>query len=485
MIEFLIHNTLRQETRLDPNLTILRYLREVHGKTGTKEGCASGDCGACTVVLAEPGDDGLRYQAINACIALVPTLHGKQLITVEDLAQPDGLHPVQQAMADLHGSQCGFCTPGFVMSLFALGKNAPEGGRANTVEAIAGNLCRCTGYRPIIDASLQALEVMRQREWPADTFDADSVETRQRLRKIALGPDQSLHDRLNTSHLPTTADEVADCLERHPEARLVAGATDLGLDITQQHQTVSRLIHLDHVADLQAIVFDDTSIEIGAAASLTDCHATLAEAFPDFGQLLDRFASTQIRNRATLGGNLATASPIGDTPPLLIALDATLVLRRGTRQREVPADGFFHGYRRTDLQTGEFIERVRIPRKANQRLFAYKVSKRLDDDISAVCGAFSFALDPASQQIQRVRIAFGGMAATPARARACEAILGGAALTGDIIEQACAALNHDYSPISDARASQDYRREIAGSLLRRACTRLQDNHEPLTVTDYA
>ena len=485
MIEFLMHETLRQETHLDPNLTILRYLREMHGKTGTKEGCASGDCGACTVVLAEPAGDRLRYQAINACITLVPVLHGKQLITVEDLQQSDGLHPVQRAMADLHGSQCGFCTPGFVMSLFALAKNHRHAGRAETVEAIAGNLCRCTGYRPIIDASVQALEALDQRGWPADSFDQRHAETLQRLRGITLEADQTLDNRRHTSHMPTSAEQVAGLLSGEPHARLVAGATDLGLEITQQHQAFPTLIHLDFVADMQTITVDEASIEIGAAVNLTDCHATLARNFPDFGGLLERFAATQIRNRATLGGNLATASPIGDTPPLLIALDATLVIRRGTDRREVPADAFFPGYRQTDLQPGEFIERVRLPRQPDHRLFAYKVSKRLDDDISAVCGAFNLDLDQATQHVRDVRIAFGGMAATPARACGCEAVLRGSPLTEGVIEQACAALEKDFSPISDARASADYRREIAGNLLRRAFMRAQGVHEPLTVTDHA
>jgi xanthine dehydrogenase small subunit len=483
MIRFLLNNELRHEDDLDPNLTVLRYLREQRGKTGTKEGCASGDCGACTVVLAEPHDGRLRYRAINACITPVASLHGKQLISVEDLKQGEALHPVQRAMADMHGSQCGFCTPGFVMSMFALSKHTEQYHREEALEALAGNLCRCTGYRPILDATAAAMQQIAQTEGPVDGFDRQADETLERLQAIAAD-DGSLSKRGHQGYLPTTLDEVTDRLASDPAARLVAGATDLALEITQQHQALPALIHLDRVEALQTITERDGFLDIGAAAPLTDCYDALATAFADFGELLGRFASTQIRNRATLGGNIATASPIGDTPPLLIALGASVRLRSANGYRDLALEDFFLDYRKTDLRAGELIERVFIPLESQRRLFAYKVSKRFEDDISAVCGAFAIRLGDDGQRVDEAQIAFGGMAATPARARGCETALQGAPITQASLETACAALDGDFTPISDFRASREYRQRVARNLLRRVFIRIAEPRQAVMVSDY-
>ncbi|SEI97624.1 xanthine dehydrogenase small subunit [Pseudomonas linyingensis] len=471
MIQFLLNRELRCETALDPNLTVLEYLRRHLGRSGTKEGCASGDCGACTVVVAEPDPAAngarLRYRSLNSCLTFMSALHGKQLITVEDLGQPGHLHGVQQAMADCHGSQCGFCTPGFVMSLFALQKGCAAYDRAQAVDALTGNLCRCTGYRPIIAAAEQACT---QRQ--ADSFERHEAETLAALQVIASQGDAGLERSERRCLLPQTLDELAEIYRAQPQARLLAGGTDLALEVTQQHHELPLLIDLGRVAELKCIEFSDTHVEIGAGVALSDCQAVLADEYPDFGALLARFASWQIRNRATLGGNLGNASPIGDTPPLLIALGAELLLRCGAQRRTLALEEFFRDYRVTALAPGELIESIRVPRPvAGQALRAYKVSKRLDDDISAVCAAFNLHLRDGV--VSEARIAFGGMAEIPKRARACEQALIGTRGEETAIEHACQALAGEFSPLDDLRASAAYRLWVAQNLLRRCFIELQ------------
>lgn len=466
MIQFLLNHTLCTEHRLDPNLTVLAYLREHRNIRGTKEGCGSGDCGACTVVLGElaPQADGaptLRYRSVNACLTLVASLHGKQLITVEALKQQGQLHSVQQAMVDCHGSQCGFCTPGFVMSLFALQKNCPGADTAAIQEALGGNLCRCTGYRPIVQAGLQACA-----QPVADRFDALEAQTLAQLQGIAQ---QGLAE-LDTGNahclIPTTVDELATAYAQAPAARLFAGSTDLALEVTQLHTPLSAMIYLGHVAELRGVTVNEQVLDIGAATPLTDCYTALAEDYPDFGALLHRFASLQVRNQGTLGGNIGNASPIGDCPPLLLALGASLVLRQGAVQRTLPLEDFYLDYRITARQPGEFIERVHVPRPLPGEQFkAYKVAKRLDDDISAVCAAFSLTLDQG--RVAGIRIAYGGMAAIPKRALACESALLGRPWATATVEHACQALADDFTPLSDMRASRAYRLLVAQNLLRK------------------
>nr|WP_218178265.1 xanthine dehydrogenase small subunit [Pseudomonas gingeri] len=468
---------------MDPNLTVLNYLREHLGKPGTKEGCASGDCGACTVVVGElhtddSGTERIRYRSLNSCLTFVSSLHGKQLISVEDLKHQGQLHSVQKAMVECHGSQCGFCTPGFVMSLFALQKNseAPDSHKAH--EALAGNLCRCTGYRPILAAAEQAC-----CNKPADQFDAREAQTIARLKAIAPTETGELNSGDKRCLVPLTVADLAELYGSHPEARLLAGGTDLALEVTQFHRPLPVMIYVGNVAELKRVETFDDRLEIGAATPLSDCYAALKAEYPDFGELLQRFASLQIRNQGTLGGNIGNASPIGDSPPLLIALNAQLVLRKGSGSRTLALEDYFIDYRVTARQESEFIEKIIVPRaSAEQRFRAYKVSKRLDDDISAVCAAFNLRIE--NGVVADARIAFGGMAAIPKRARACEAALVGAAWNLAGIERACRALAEDFTPLSDFRASKEYRLLSAQNLLRKYFIELQTPHIETRVTAY-
>jgi len=483
VIQFLVNQELRNEHALDPNMTVLQYLREHLGKPGTKEGCASGDCGACTVVVGEltqddQGQDTLRYRSLNSCLTFVSSLHGKQLISVEGLKHQGELHSVQKAMADCHGSQCGFCTPGFVMSLFALQKNSQSADVHQAQEALAGNLCRCTGYRPILDAAEQSC-----RQPCRDQFDAQQAQTISRLKAIAPTQTGELNSGDKRCLVPLTVADLADLYSSHPEARLLAGGTDLALEVTQFHKTLPVMIYVGHVAELKRIDKTASHLEIGAATSLTDCYEALNAEYPDFGDLLHRFASLQIRNQGTLGGNIGNASPIGDSPPLLIALDAQVVLRQGERQRTLALEDYFIDYRITARQDSEFIEKIIVPRASEEWAFrAYKVSKRLDDDISAVCAAFNLSIE--NGVVSGVRIAFGGMAAIPKRARACEAALRGKPWNQASIERACQALAEDFTPLSDFRASKEYRLLTAQNLLRKYFIEQQTPYIETRVTAY-
>nr|WP_276616768.1 xanthine dehydrogenase small subunit [Pseudomonas sp. TMW22080] len=475
---------MRTEHTLDPNLTVLNYLREHLHKPGTKEGCASGDCGACTVVVGElhtdaEGLERLRYRSLNSCLTFVSALHGKQLISIEDLKHQGQLHSVQRAMVDCHGSQCGFCTPGFVMSLFALQKNStgqPDGHLAH--EALAGNLCRCTGYRPILAAAEQACSGQQ-----LDQFDTHQSATIALLKTITPTQTGELNSGDKRCLLPMTISDLAQLYESQPQARLLAGGTDLALEVTQFHRPLPVMIYVGNVAEMKHIERFDDRIEIGAAVSLTDAYGTLKAEYPDFGELLQRFASLQIRNQGTLGGNIGNASPIGDSPPLLIALGAQLVLRKGQTLRTLAIEDYFIDYRVTARQEGEFIEKIIIPRADPSHAFrAYKISKRLDDDISAVCAAFNLHID--NGVVTGARVAFGGMAAIAKRAAACEAALLGANWNSASIERACAALASDFTPLSDFRASKEYRLLSAQNLLRKYFIELQTPHLETRVTAY-
>ena len=427
---------------IDPTMTVLDYLRGPERLCGTKEGCAEGDCGACTVVLVDRNG---RHDAVNACILFMPALDGKQVLTVEHLSAPgEALHPVQQAMVDYHGSQCGFCTPGFVMSIYAL-RTGPAPDRVAVNEALAGNLCRCTGYRPIVDATLAVCT-------GTVTAAADPVDV----------PDTTL--ALPGGLSPRSIEELAHTLVRHPEATIVAGGTDVGLWVTKQHRKLPVTVSLDAVAGLADIVETEDTIQIGAAVTYTDALPVLEKHWPDFGALVRRIGSRQVRNRGTIGGNIANASPIGDSPPPLLALDATVLLRQGSRTRSVELADFFTGYRRTVLRPGEFIARIDIPLPARDDAFrCYKVSKRFDQDISAVCAAFRLRLD--GSLVQEIRIAFGGMAATPVRVTAVEDALTGRLWTEATVRLAQAMLDNALMPMSDMRASASYRRTVARNLL--------------------
>lgn len=485
MIEFLLNGRIEKVDQVDPNLSILEWLRTKMRLTGTKEGCASGDCGACTVITGTPDHQGsTRYEAINSCISLLGSLHGKELITVEAFQQEPG-HPVQRGMIEKYGAQCGFCTPGIVMSLIALHANKEGAGQDDhrLLEALSGNLCRCTGYRPIIDAGRQALvqEWTPEADHPAAAL--SSGKSTPELTAIHRGsitltsPDGPRYDS------PVSLEELRELRRAFPDSRLVAGSTDLALEITQQLKTLDHLISVERVPELKGCTREGDELVLGAAATYQQFHKALSDLWPAFDAMLERLGSLQIRNRGTVGGNIANASPIGDMPPALIALDATLVLDGPDGERRLPVEDFFHGYKQTDLKAGEFIHSVRVPvPKTNEQLYIYKISKRLDDDISAVLGAFRLTVEDGV--VADCRLAFGGMAATPARAPNAEAALTGQPWNDDSVTAAITALAGDFTPMSDARASAAYRQQVAGNLLRRALL-ASNSSEILTVTDYA
>jgi xanthine dehydrogenase small subunit len=460
-VRFLLGDEPRELTDVDPTMTVLRYLREVEGRVGSKEGCAEGDCGACTVVLAEVRGEGLSYRAVNACIQFLPTLDGKQLLTVEDLKSADGsLHPVQQAMVDNHGSQCGFCTPGFVMSLHAMYQDGGSQDRQEIDNALAGNLCRCTGYGPIVAAA----RAMTDYDAPA-AGGMPGTDVIEQLKAWQEGDGVSLEWQGRKYFAPRTIEALAAIYKHHTEANILAGGTDIGLWVTKQHRRLQSVIYIGDVAELDSLEIVDGVLQIGAGVTYERAIATINEHFPEFGEVMRRIGSRQIRNAGTIGGNVANGSPIGDSPPALIALGARLTLRCGPDTREMALEDYFVDYGKQDRQPGEFVERIDVPLAESDQLFrCYKISKRFDQDISAALGAFAVTLD-GSGNVASARICFGGMAATPKRARATETALLGKPWTEETVLAAAAEMAKDYTPLTDMRASADYRMKVAKNLL--------------------
>ncbi|MBR9899055.1 MAG: xanthine dehydrogenase small subunit [Rhodospirillales bacterium] len=463
-IRFLLGDEERCLRDVDPQMTVLEYLRLTERKSGTKEGCAEGDCGACTVVLGEPdGKGGMAYRTVNACIQFVPTLDGKQLLTVEHLKTTDGsLHPVQQAMVETHGSQCGFCTPGFVMSLYQLWLDGGEDDRGAINDALAGNLCRCTGYGPIIEAARKAGGVAAN----------DSAEQKRRadiatkLTAMVEGEGTlALEHPAGRYFAPRTSDELAALLVAHPDATVLAGGTDVGLWVTKMLKRLDPIIYIGDVDDLKSVTEADDALVIGAGVTYSRAHDALGRVASDVGELVRRIGSRQIRNAGTVGGNIANGSPIGDTPPALIALGAKVVLRMGDVRREVPLEEFFITYGKQDRHPGEFVESVIVPKPQSGLVFkAYKISKRFDQDITAVLGAFAIKVDD-NGKVSEFRAAFGGMAGTPMRAKKCEAALIGKDWNEANLNAAQLALASEFSPMTDMRASKEYRMLVAQNLL--------------------
>jgi len=454
-----------------PTRTVLEWLREDAHCTGTKEGCAEGDCGACTVVVGEAVGDQLQLQPVNACIRFLPTLDGKALFTVEDLKALGGgaLHPVQRAMVDCHGSQCGFCTPGFVMTLWAtyerdLAAGAPS--RQQLADDLSGNLCRCTGYRPILDAGERMFDAAPQPLPRAPVLAA--------LRTLAA--DAPLNYQ-GAFHAPRTLAGFAALRAAQPQARVLAGATDMGLWVTKQFRDLPSLISIGEVAELKAIEERDGALHIGAAATLEDAWRALVLRWPTLRDLWLRFAGPPVRFAGTMGGNVANGSPIGDSAPVLIALDARIVLRLGERMRTLALADFYVDYMVNRLEPGEFVQAIEVPLPAaGQTLHAYKISKRFDCDISAVCAGLFLVLD--GDHVAQVRWAFGGLAGIVRRAAHAEAAVLGQPWTEATVDAAVAALAQDFTPLSDMRASAEYRLRVAGNLLRRLWLQTRP-HDPL------
>ena len=447
-ITFLLNGESVELRDVSPTATLLDWLRDERGLTGTKEGCNEGDCGACTVMVT----DARSARALNACILFLPQLDGCAVRTVEGISGPDGhLHPVQQAMIDHHGSQCGFCTPGFVVSMAVAHLNGDQ----NHDDALAGNLCRCTGYAPIIRAA-EAATSQPVPDWLKDTPPA------------SLGskiPSGGLGGRQPPSlNAPETLDDLATAYAARPNATLISGATDVGLWVTKSLRDLDDVIFLNRCTELQQIVETDESLRIGAGVTMDRVLASVKDLHPSYAEMIRRYGSAQVRAAATIGGNIANGSPIGDNPPALIAIGATLHLRAGDQSRDIPLEDFFIDYGKQDRAKGEFVEAVTIPRHA-PGLKVYKLSKRFDQDISAVCGAFNIIVSKGT--ITGAHIAFGGMAGIPKRAHAVEAALASKAWSEATIRAAMPKMVEDYAPLSDMRASADYRLHAAENMLLR------------------
>ncbi len=467
IIQFIFENKIQQIQNPDPNETILSYIRSKLKKTGTKEGCAEGGCGACTVVIGELKKNNIVYKAINSCIAFTTSLEGKQLLVVEDLMLKNGsLHPVQSAMVNYHGSQCGFCTPGFVMSLFAMYKNNTSYDKKTIEDSISGNLCRCTGYRPIIDAAKSL------KNSKSDQFKKNKNKTIVLLKKIR--PKNILISNENKRYFaPRTVNELKKIIKKYPNLDFFSGGTDMSLVVTKQRKDLENILYLNSIDELNYIKENNKYIEVGATTSLRTFEQFIKKYYSDFNTILKRYGSVQIRNVATIAGNIATASPIGDSLPLLLSLDASIVLESFDKKIILPLKNFFISYRKTRLKQGQFISSIRIPIFRKNIFKAYKISKRIDDDISSVCASFNLAI--VNNKITNIKIAYGGMAAIPKRAIYCEKMLLNTNFSEDIIIKAQKSLEKDFQPIDDMRASKNYRMEVAKNLLMKCFTEIKKN----------
>ena len=470
-IKFYLNHDLIELTDVGARETLLDFLRLEKALTGTKEGCGEGDCGACTVLVGRIFDGELEYKTVNACICLLPSLSSSHVVTVENLRFIDGsLHPVQKAMVQNHGSQCGFCTPGIVMSLYSSWLQSIEPTITNIEKSLQGNLCRCTGYGPIINAA-KAINNYGLSE--ADELWQGRATMKSNLLDIKLKK-ESLGKIDNSKFIiPYSLKNFANLFLEYPSATIVAGATDVGLWITKDLSCISPLIFIANLEELRTIMEGDDYLEFGSCVTYSEAQPVFLKYFPEADDYLSRIAGEQIRNVGTLGGNIANGSPIGDLAPLFIALRGTMSLRKGEATRKVAIENFFLDYRVQDMKESEFIERIFIPRNESLLLFSYKISKRRDEDISTVSAVFSFEV--LEKKIVNVRLVFGGMAATPKRATSAESTLEGRVFDFSIVKLAQLALETDFKPMSDMRASSAYRMQIAKNLIQKCQLEFEQN----------
>ena len=464
-IRFILNGEAISLTDIKPDTTLLDWLRLERRLRGSKECCAQGDCGACTVLVGRLMGEEIVYDSVTACIRFMGSLHGTHVVTIEHLRGENGnLHPVQQAMVDHHGSQCGFCTPGFVMSLYGLWMRNPDPSQGAIEKALQGNLCRCTGYAPIIRAG----KAMSTYGLPqGDPLWAERIALKAQIKAIHDRSRVEIGSGAERIIVPASLDDFAEIYAAHPEATIVAGSTDVGLWVTKFMRAIGPVIFIGQLQELRAIADNASEVRFYAGVSYAQARPVLEEQFPGMAELWDRVAGEQVRNMGTIGGNIANGSPIGDTPPPFIALGARLTLRRGAHRREIKLEDYFLAYGKQDRQPGEFVESVTVPLlPAGEKFAVYKLSKRREEDISTLCGAFRVFVSDAGT-VGMARIAFGGMAATPKRAKAVEAALVGKPWTQDTIDAAVAAFAEDYQPISDMRASAEYRLLSAQNLLQR------------------
>ena len=463
---------------INPNTTVLEWLRN-NQLVGTKEGCASGDCGACTAVIGEIVTNNksskVEYKSINTCMALAYGLVGKHLVTVEGLAEEGKLHPSQKAMVLENGSQCGFCTPGFVMSLFALYQNKNSVDLHQINEALSGNLCRCTGYKPIIAAAFSMFN--EKSDEPLDYYKKNQKNITKILGELNNPKHISLSYKKSNKTIkydaPSTINELSNVLINSTSANIIAAGTDLSLEITQSMKEFSHIVSVNQVIELKEIKDNAKELEIGAAVSYEDAASSLISNWPDLGPFLQRFASLPIKNWATIGGNIANASPIGDMPPVLIALDAKLKLRKGPVSRTINLEDFFITYKKTVIQQGEFIESIIIPKpNENQRLITHKMSKRYEDDISAVCMAIN--ITSKNNTPESFKIAFGGMSGIPQRSNILENFLLKNWQEDNIAALSYKVLKEEFSPFTDVRATSEYRLQVSANLIKKTILMYQD-----------